>query len=1306
MLSSGRYGRGPKAPIMQSRNQLGGASGVVPLSNWINRALDIAASEGGALTVSSDAYIIPALRIASSLAKQICKAEEESLPPLSTRWFESDDNLQINLPVPDSNWSSKVVVSLEDVGHNTLSETDVHVGGDVDRDSNTNPSYLTVASAKLLSTKAGAVNCSNTPQEKLRRIHSLGLVFYEIFSGGDRPLLHNCEMSPQFNDIILNPLPIGQVNTHEMNLAEVRKIIDDLEDNEGLQMPPKKALQSKNSAISSEQLKMKKIPCPLCDLVANMLDCANGGLSDSEAYRSMSDVLVDLQLMLDKPEIYLRGIDLDKVSSNELHFSDSMFGRERKLSVVTTAHKRSLLSSSEKELVVITGPAGSGKSYLSQRFGDYVTASGGLFLSAKFDQLKQSRPLSALASAFNGYCEMLSRGGGGDNGAASLASEMRFRLRDDDIFHLTKIIPSLINILYQGTCVSFSEGNECQVVDAQQRLQFLMCQFVEAITMSTSVPITFQIDDLHNADDASVGVINQLIFTSKSTQKIFFLISSRDDEKMRKMLTNLDHFEVPYVQIKVDNLDELEINKTMSELLHLSPRLTRPLSSIAHRKTRGNALFFSRWMMSLVEGGLLQPSLSRRRWVWDEDEIRRVKLPDDVAMLFRDSIHKLPGDVQKALSVMACFGASLDDVLADSLEQALHIRLIAPLNAAVSGGLLDKINGQYRFCHDCVQEAAYNVILPQEKCLHHFQHGLSLAKLYLVEVSMGQGNDEILFSAVNQLNLGGPAALEAIEEAFTVSTLNLKAGKKAMEMSDFKAAYSFFDNGISFLRKRHWQQHYELSMELFCLASKCALATGDFVGLKLLSEQVLRNATVFEQKIPVMYYCMCARTFSGEFFEGAKQIESTLSQLGEALPEQSSSSEILNSVEEMLEKLASYSISELKDLKRMDDSVKKITMLFLRQLHFCYFIISPEKQPIVTTKMIQLTLSHGMCETSPLAFAIFGSMLGKLGNIEKGYQYTKLAKQLVEENTFYESSGVVISTAAQLLCYVEPVQAVVPLFIEARERSMSAGDAANACLSILQYCNEGYISGIDLSKLKEKCFQARQLMKQLGHFTALSHLVILERHLQSLMGAAWEGDHHVPEDEEEVKEANPHTIFFSIIYKLTNNFMFRRYSATKSVLQQFLAHNRVDWTLMFGQSDVTFTFGLVVFWITRVSKEPNLKHAGIKAKEAMQGWTTSSKWNFEHKLLLLDAEENFCDGNFDQAKPLYAKAIKSAKEHRFVNGEAIACELAGYFYLEMGDKNTAKDYFIKAHERYLTWGALGKAATLNQEIKKLSTEDK
>jgi hypothetical protein len=38
-----------------------------------------------------------------------------------------------------------------------------------------------------------------------------------------------------------------------------------------------------------------------------------------------------------------------------------------------------------------------------------------------------------------------------------------------------------------------------------------------------------------------------------------------------------------------------------------------------------------------------------------------------------------------------------------------------------------------------------------------------------------------------------------------------------------------------------------------------------------------------------------------------------------------------------------------------------------------------------------------------------------------------------------------------------------------------------------------------------------------------------------------------------------------------------------------------------------------------------------------------------------------------------------------------ACELAARFYRETGDLNLSLEHFRMAHEKYKTWGALGKA---------------
>lgn len=51
-----------------------------------------------------------------------------------------------------------------------------------------------------------------------------------------------------------------------------------------------------------------------------------------------------------------------------------------------------------------------------------------------------------------------------------------------------------------------------------------------------------------------------------------------------------------------------------------------------------------------------------------------------------------------------------------------------------------------------------------------------------------------------------------------------------------------------------------------------------------------------------------------------------------------------------------------------------------------------------------------------------------------------------------------------------------------------------------------------------------------------------------------------------------------------------------------------------------------------------------------------SKWNFESKFLLLKAEKAFTDGNLEVAAASYDKAVEAAREHRFINEQALASE--------------------------------------------------
>ena len=78
----------------------------------------------------------------------------------------------------------------------------------------------------------------------------------------------------------------------------------------------------------------------------------------------------------------------------------------------------------------------------------------------------------------------------------------------------------------------------------------------------------------------------------------------------------------------------------------------------------------------------------------------------------------------------------------------------------------------------------------------------------------------------------------------------------------------------------------------------------------------------------------------------------------------------------------------------------------------------------------------------------------------------------------------------------------------------------------------------------------------------------------------------------------------------------------------------------------------------------------------------------------MEAEDHYCIGNTEQAADAYNKAIASARAHKYINDEALACELAGKFFFDMNNLALSFEYSRLAHEKYFQWKADGKANQL------------
>lgn len=251
---------------------------------------------------------------------------------------------------------------------------------------------------------------------------------------------------------------------------------------------------------------------------------------------------------------------------------------------------------------------------------------------------------------------------------------------------------------------------------------------------------------------------------------------------------------------------------------------------------------------------------------------------------------------------------------------------------------------------------------------------------------------------------------------------------------------------------------------------------------------------------------------------------------------------------------------------------------------------------------------------------------------------------------------------------------------------------SNAMMSSMVYSIGSYWAGEKLSVVREKIAKSRSLMEKHHHLLWLAHQTPLERSMLILIGV----DESQLPGQSNFGGKIQHAALVICFQKLYVSFMFRQYEPMKASAENYFIYedSTNTWSLLYVHTAQAFISGLAAYWMFRKSKDPKWTHKASKSKLMMKKWAEVNEWNFQNKLYLMEAEEAFCYDDTASAKSLYEKAISSAREHRFINDEALAYELAGYFFLKIDQKDVAVNYFLQAHEKYHDWGAIAKANSL------------
>jgi diguanylate cyclase (GGDEF)-like protein len=1003
--------------------------------------------------------------------------------------------------------------------------------------------------------------------------------------------------------------------------------------------------------------------------------------------------------------------------SERFQIPQKLYGREDHIRALMEAFHR--VSEGQKELMLVSGQPGIGKTSLVREIHKPVTGQRGYFISGKFDQFQRNVPYSAIVKASGEIVRQLLT-----ENEARLAQWTSHLL---DAFGpngqvIVDVIPEVELIVGRQPPVP-----ELGPVESQNRFNLVFQNFIRVFSRQEH-PLVIFLDDLQWADSASLKLL-ELMMTDREMEFLFLIGAYRDNEvdAAHPLITAIEALGkegVEICRIALGPLTLEHVNQLTGDTLR-SPRETvAPIAELVNQRTAGNPFFTNEFLKSLYAEGLLVFDGQAGKWQWDLQRIRTTGITDNAVELVAGRIQKLKPETQQLLKLAACIGNQFAlETLAIVYEESNKATVVS-LSEAVSEGLLFPMGDayksieldmpeltrgmavEYRFSHDRIQQAAYSLIPDAERRSIH----RSIGRLLLKNASAAK-REENIFDIVNQFNFATGLA-QTDEEQCQLAELNLIAGKRAISSAAYGPAFDYLRIGVSLLGENRWKTQYDLALELHVEAARAAYLNTDFAEMERLASIVLVHGQALLDKVKVYEVKIQACIARNNRLAAVNTALPVLELLGEKFPRNPGTGAIIVSLIKTKALLTLKRDQSVTEPQLMTDPKKLAAMRILWNIISAAYTAAPNLLPLLVFKMVRLSAKEGIAPESAFAYACYGMMLsGKMGYIQSGSHFGDLALNLVERLDLREHRT---RTSFFVYSFVrvwdEPIRAGLKPLQEGYQTGLEVGDLEYAALSGSFYCTQSYAAGKELSELERETAKYCQAIAKLKQFTTLYLTQLYRQAILNLMGCS-ENTHRLigqAYDEREVLprlfETNERSIILATyVHKLMLSYLFGEY-------EEAVEHSRVVEDYQDGAPGTVLMplialydslLGLAMYDGGEEKARKAIRKKVSRHLKDLKKWAYHAPMNYANKSCLVEAELYRVRGRHTQAADCYSRAIALAKQHEFMNEEALANELAGRFYLDRGDTTVARAFITEARYWYRRWGALAKVAQIDERYRHL-----
>lgn len=1055
-----------------------------------------------------------------------------------------------------------------------------------------------------------------------------------------------------------------------------------------------------------------EIPLPLSYMIMKLM-----AKTADERYQGIIGLLSDLK-ECQRQFVEEGEIRLFPLASNDLparfQISDKLYGREQEITRLMEAFER--VSQGSKELMLVSGYAGVGKSALVHEVQKPIAAHQGYFIVGKCEQYKKNIPYLSFVEAFQDLIRQILTEG--PEKIAQWREILQSALGPNGRV-VMNVIPEIKHIIgFQPELVEIGPA------EAQKRFSFVFQNFIKAFIQENRA-VTIFLDDLQWADSSTLDLISQLLADSY-THHLFIIGAYRSNEVnethlLTLMLTDLKKHHVIYNSIHLEPLELKHVEELISDSLHMSVSKIHYLSELCYEKTKGNPFFLNRLLLSLYEEKLFIFNLKLGAWRWDIEKIRNKAIAENVVEFMSEKILELNKDTQHILQLAACLGNKFDLKILAKINGKTLQETSKELWEAMREGLIVPENGNYkyiedsmeipvpyRFLHDRVLQSVYSLISEKDKAELHYKIG----QLLLHHLSENEQEDKI-FEIVNHLNRGSHL-IKTEHEKIELVKLNLSAGLKAKLSSAYSAAVSYLKMGQDFLPIDAWQRYYNLTYELTQALGTCLYIAGEHDEAETLVRQVLERAKTPLEKARMLTILVDLDTASGNKNDAMLAAVQGLKILGIKISVQPSMMTLFKEYLLTIWNLKRRKISSLLETPLIQDPTLKQVLRILRECQNAAVFSASNLYPLLVLKEVNINLRYGNSMEFGEGYISYGVLLTMMGELKKGLEFGQLALNIAERTNDLFYKGRVISVYAIIIHpWNYHWKTLRPFFKKSIELGIQSGDsntAAIGCTYILILDPE-----LSLETIVKESPKYLDMMKPLQFQDLWDSAKIQFQYRANLCGLT-QGQYSMSDSEfdEEVclkRMLDSKFIIGVAIYYTCKCVIHFFYGDYEEALKYVEKTSEIEKTLYgtYNYSEYCF-YSFLVYTAVYASlpwKEKWRTWKKMKAKyKKIKKWADNCPVNFSHMKLLMEAEIERLSGRFELAENLYHQAIRAAKENEYVQYEAVANELAALFYLKLGKDKLARFYLHDAHYSYQRWGALAKVKDLEIKYPDLLPQEK